>query len=151
MKTVYQLLPTPMKKRLIIFPYLSSFQVMKIQTRFQMEGISKRTVSLEDQKKMILEGKDIEEINFEGTQLEKQVISTGTNTLIVKNLWKSPLKTPMVFYRAKQFSVHQKPMRAEWKKYLISSILNTKENLRRCLSPTIRGIRKRRITGSVYQ
>ncbi len=65
-------------------PYLSDFQVMKIQTKFQKEGISKRTISLEDQKQLILEGKDIEEINFEGTQLEKQVINKGTNTLIVK-------------------------------------------------------------------
>jgi type I restriction enzyme R subunit len=31
---------------------------MKIQTKFQMEGISKRTISLEDQKKLILQGKD---------------------------------------------------------------------------------------------
>ena len=31
-------------------PYLCNFQVMKIQTKFQMEGISKRTISLEDQK-----------------------------------------------------------------------------------------------------
>jgi type I restriction enzyme R subunit len=65
-------------------PYLCNFQVMKIQTRFQMEGISKRTISLEDQKKLILQGKDVEEINFEGTQLEKEVINTGTNTLIVR-------------------------------------------------------------------
>jgi type I restriction enzyme R subunit len=64
-------------------PYLCDFQVMKIQTKFQKEGISKRTISLEDQKKLILEGKDIEEINFEGSQLEKQVINKGTNTLIV--------------------------------------------------------------------
>ena len=67
-------------------PYLCSFQVMKIQTRFQMEGISKRTISLEDQKKLLLEGKEIEEINFEGSQLEKQVINKGTNALIVKKL-----------------------------------------------------------------
>ena len=31
--------------------------------------------------KMILEGKEVEEINFEGSQLEKQVINKGTNTL----------------------------------------------------------------------
>lgn len=73
-------------------PYLCSFQVMKIQTRFQMEGISKRTISLEDQKKLILEGKDIEEINFEGSQLEKQVINIGTNTLIVKEFMEECIK-----------------------------------------------------------
>ncbi|MGZ8172614.1 type I restriction endonuclease subunit R [Methylobacter sp.] len=73
-------------------PYLCNFQVMKIQTKFQMEGISKRTISLEDQKKLILEGKNVEEINFEGTQLEKQVINKGTNTLIVKEFMEESIK-----------------------------------------------------------
>lgn len=73
-------------------PYLCNFEVMKIQTRFQMEGISKRTISLEDQKTLILQGKDVEEINFEGTQLEKQVINKGTNTLIVKEFMEECIK-----------------------------------------------------------
>lgn len=73
-------------------PYLCNFQVMKIQTKFQMEGISKRTISLEDQKKLLLEGKDIEEINFEGTQLEKKVINKGTNALIVKEFMEECIK-----------------------------------------------------------
>lgn len=73
-------------------PYLCSFQVMKIQTRFQMEGISKRTVTLEDQKKLLLEGRDIEEINFEGSQLERQVINRGTNALIVKEFMEECIK-----------------------------------------------------------
>ena len=75
-------------------PYLCSFQVMKIQTRFQMEGISKRTISLEDQKKLLLEGKEVAEINFEGSQLEKQVINKGTNTLIVKEFMEECIKDP---------------------------------------------------------
>jgi type I restriction enzyme R subunit len=73
-------------------PYLCNFQVMKIQTKFQIEGISKRTISLEDQKKLILEGKEVEEINFEGSQLEKQVINKGTNTLIVKEFMEESIK-----------------------------------------------------------
>lgn len=73
-------------------PYLSNFQVMKIQTKFQMEGISKRTISLEDQKKLILQGKEVEEINFEGTQLEKQVVNKGTNALIVKEFMEECIK-----------------------------------------------------------
>lgn len=73
-------------------PYLCNFEVMKIQTKFQIEGISKRTISLEDQKRLILEGKDVEEINFEGSQIEKQVISTGTNTLIVKEFMEECIK-----------------------------------------------------------
>lgn len=75
-------------------PYLCSFQVMKIQTRFQMEGISKRTISLEDQKKLLMEGKEIEEINFEGSQLEKQVVNKGTNTLIVREFMEECIKDP---------------------------------------------------------
>ena len=73
-------------------PYLCNFQVMKIQTRFQKEGISKRTITLEDQKKLLLEGKEIEEINFEGSQLEKEVINKGTNTLIVKEYMEECIK-----------------------------------------------------------
>lgn len=75
-------------------PYLSNFQVMKIKTKFQDEGISKRTISLEDQKKLILEGKDIEEINYEGTELEKTVSNRGTNALIVKTFMEECIKDP---------------------------------------------------------
>jgi len=73
-------------------PYLCDFQVMKIQTKFQAEGISKRTISLEDQKKLLQEGKEVAEINFEGSQLEKQVINKGTNTLIVKEFMEECIK-----------------------------------------------------------
>ncbi|CAM4433699.1 Helicase conserved C-terminal domain-containing protein [Pedobacter westerhofensis] len=75
-------------------PYLSTFQVMKIKTKFQEEGISKRTISLEDQKRLILEGKEIEEINYEGTELEKTVINKGTNALIVKEFMEECIKDP---------------------------------------------------------
>ncbi len=73
-------------------PYLCNFQVIKIQTKFQDEGISKRTISLEDQKRLILEGKEVEEINFEGTELEKTVINKGTNALIVKEFMEESIK-----------------------------------------------------------
>lgn len=75
-------------------PYLCDFQVMKIQTKFQEDGISKRTISLEDQKKLILEGKEIAEINFEGTDLEKSVINKGTNVTIVKEFMEESIKDP---------------------------------------------------------
>ncbi|CAM3426617.1 DEAD/DEAH box helicase family protein [Zobellia roscoffensis] len=73
-------------------PYLSNFEVMKIHTKFQDEGISKRTVSLEDQKKLLYEGRDIEEINYEGTQLEKSVRNRGTNALIVREFMEESIK-----------------------------------------------------------
>lgn len=73
-------------------PYLCNFQVMKIHTKFQDEGISKRTISLEDQKRLILEGKEVEEINFEGTEIEKTVTNKGTNALIVKEFMEESIK-----------------------------------------------------------
>jgi type I restriction enzyme R subunit len=73
-------------------PYLCDFQVMKVKTKFQDEGINKRTISLEDQKRLMLEGKEVEEINFEGSDLEKRVINKGTNTLIVKTFMEECVK-----------------------------------------------------------
>jgi type I restriction enzyme R subunit len=73
-------------------PFLCNFQVMKIKTKFQDEGISKRTISLEDQQKLILEGKEIEEINYEGTEIEKKVINKGTNALIVREFMEECIK-----------------------------------------------------------
>ncbi|MBF0407446.1 MAG: DEAD/DEAH box helicase family protein [Candidatus Riflebacteria bacterium] len=73
-------------------PYLCTFQVMKIHTTFQVDGISKRTISLEDQKRLILEGKEVSEINFEGTEIEKKVINKGTNTRIVKEFMEECIK-----------------------------------------------------------
>jgi len=73
-------------------PFLSDFQVMKIKTKFQEEGISKRTITLEDQQKLLLDGKEIEEINYEGTDLEKKVINRGTNALIVREFMEESIK-----------------------------------------------------------
>ena len=75
-------------------PYLCNFQVMKVKTRFQEEGINKRTISLEDQKSLILEGKEVEEINYEGTDLEKTVVNKGTNALIVRQFMEECIKDP---------------------------------------------------------
>lgn len=72
--------------------YLCDFQVMKIKTKFQDEGLSKRTISLEDQKRLMLEGKDIEEVDFEGSDLEKSVINIDTNRLIVKTYMEDCIK-----------------------------------------------------------
>ena len=72
--------------------YLNGFEVLKIQTKFQKEGINKRTIALEDQKKLIQEGKEVEEINYEGTDIEKSVINRGTNSLIVREFMEECIK-----------------------------------------------------------
>jgi type I restriction enzyme R subunit len=74
-------------------PYLCRYQVMKLQTKFQTDGISKRTISLEDQKKMLLTGQEVAEINFEGTDLEKKVTNKGTNKLIIQEFMKECIKS----------------------------------------------------------
>ncbi len=73
-------------------PYLCGFQVMKIVTRFQQEGINKRTITLDDQLRLFHEGRDVEEINYEGTELEKTVVNQGTNALIVKEFMEESIK-----------------------------------------------------------
>lgn len=75
-------------------PYLSNFEVMKLTTKFQQEGIHIHTITEEDQKKLIAEGKDPTEINFEGTELEKAVTNKGTNALIVREFWEECIKDP---------------------------------------------------------
>ncbi|MBN9483997.1 MAG: restriction endonuclease subunit R [Bacteroidetes bacterium 43-93] len=73
-------------------PYLSDFQVMKIKTKFLEQGINKRTISLEDQKKLLHEGKDVDEINYEGSEIEKTVVNKGTNALIVREFMEESIK-----------------------------------------------------------
>jgi len=73
-------------------PYLCDFQVMKIKTTFQDEGINKRTITLEDQKRLMLEGKEVEEIDFKGSELEKRVINKGTNKLIIQTFMDESIK-----------------------------------------------------------
>lgn len=73
-------------------PYLCNFEVMKLKTKFQEEGISKRTITLEDQMQLIHEGKEVAEINYEGTDLERRVTNRGTNALIVREYMEECIK-----------------------------------------------------------
>jgi type I restriction enzyme, R subunit len=75
-------------------PYLSNFEVLKLITKFQQEGIHSNTISEEDQKTLLAEGKDPVEINFEGTEIEKTVTNKGTNALIVREFWDECIKDP---------------------------------------------------------
>jgi type I restriction enzyme R subunit len=73
-------------------PYLSNFEVLKLTTKFQQEGIHLSSISVDDQKKLLAEGKDPVEINFEGTDIEKAVTNKGTNALIVREFWEESIK-----------------------------------------------------------
>ena len=74
-------------------PYLCDFRVIKRQTKFQKDGISKRTISLEDQKKLLSQGGEVSEIDFKGSELEKKVINKHTNKLIIQEFMNDCIKS----------------------------------------------------------
>lgn len=73
-------------------PYLSDFEVLKVRSKFQLEGIKGGTLPAPVQRKLIAEGKDVEDINFEGTDLERKVTNSGTNALIVREFMEESIK-----------------------------------------------------------
>ena len=75
-------------------PYLCDSEVLKISSRFMIEGISQRTITPEDAKRLLAEGKDPDSINYEGSDLEKRVTNKGTNALIVREFMEECIKSP---------------------------------------------------------
>jgi len=73
-------------------PYLCDFEVMKIRTKFQKEGINRKSILLDDQLQLLREGKSVDEINYEGTEFEKRVTNKGTNALIVREFMEECIK-----------------------------------------------------------
>jgi len=73
-------------------PYLCDFEVLRIRTKFQKEGIRKDNITLAEQQKLLADGKEPEEINYEGTDLEKKVTNRGTNALIVQEFMEESIK-----------------------------------------------------------
>ena len=75
-------------------PYLNDFEVLRVRSKFQLEGIKGGTLTPSVQKQLIAEGQDIEEIDFEGTDLERKVTNAGTNALIVREFMEESIKDP---------------------------------------------------------
>lgn len=73
-------------------PYLSDYVVLDVQSKFQLEGIKADKLPYEIQGKLIEEGKDIEDIDFEGTDLEHKVTNSGTNKIIVREFMEECIK-----------------------------------------------------------
>lgn len=72
--------------------HLVTFKVLSVQSRFQIEGIQSGRLPVSIQKQLIAEGKDLEEIDFEGTDLEKRVTNSGTNEVIVREFMEQSIK-----------------------------------------------------------
>ena len=75
-------------------PYLSDYEVLKVRSKFQLEGIHGKVLDSSAQKKLIAEGKDLEDIDFEGTELERKVTNSGTNGVIVREFMEESIKDP---------------------------------------------------------
>ncbi len=73
-------------------PYLCDFEVLKVKTKFQKEGIRKNNISVSEQQKLLADGKEPEEINYEGSEIEKRVSNKGTNALIVQEFMENCIK-----------------------------------------------------------
>jgi type I restriction enzyme R subunit len=75
-------------------PYLCGFEVLKVRSKFQLEGIQGETLPEPTQKRLIAEGLDLDEIDFEGTDLERKVTNAGTNALIVREFMEESIRDP---------------------------------------------------------
>ena len=75
-------------------PYLCDFEVLKVRSKFQIEGIQGGALPPQVQARLVAEGKDIEDIDFEGTDLERKVTNSGTNALIVREFMEESVKDP---------------------------------------------------------
>lgn len=75
-------------------PYLCDFEVLKIRTRFQQQGINSETISMAEKERLRAEGINPETINFQGTELERRVSNKGTNRLIVREFMEECIKDP---------------------------------------------------------
>ena len=75
-------------------PYLSDFEVLKVRSKFQLEGIKAGTLPQPVQRKLIAEGRDPAEIDFEGSELERKVTNSGTNVVIVREFMEESIKDP---------------------------------------------------------
>ncbi len=75
-------------------PYLCDFEVLEVRSKFQVEGIHGEALPPEVQRRLVAEGKDVEDVDFEGTDLERKVTNSGTNALIVRELMEEAIKDP---------------------------------------------------------
>jgi type I restriction enzyme R subunit len=64
--------------------YLVPYRVLNAQTNFQISGIHGETLTADLQQQLIEQGVDLEELDFEGTDIEKKVTNIGTTDALVR-------------------------------------------------------------------
>lgn len=63
---------------------LVNYRVLDAQTQFQIQGIQGETLPEPLQQMALDQGVNLEELDFEGTDLEKSIVNQGTNDAIVR-------------------------------------------------------------------
>jgi len=64
--------------------YLVPYRVLNAQTNFQITGIHGSQLPIPLQQQIVEQGIDIEEVDFEGTDIERRVTNVGTNNAVVR-------------------------------------------------------------------
>ncbi|MFN2400154.1 MAG: DEAD/DEAH box helicase family protein [Gemmatimonadaceae bacterium] len=75
-------------------PYLCDFEVLRVRTKFQVQGIRGPQLDESEREQLEFQGLDPESIDFEGTDLEQKVTNSGTNAIIVREFMEECIKDP---------------------------------------------------------
>ncbi|MEE9223968.1 MAG: type I restriction-modification enzyme R subunit C-terminal domain-containing protein, partial [Thermoplasmata archaeon] len=99
--------------------WLVPFYVYKTQTHFQIAGIRPGDVPSQVRRELLEKGVDPEDINFEGTDIEKKVVVIGTNEAIVKEFMEECLRDSTGTLPAKTifFAITKKHAKRLWEAF----------------------------------
>jgi type I restriction enzyme R subunit len=99
--------------------WLVPFRVYKTQTHFQIAGIKPTDVPNQVMKELLEKGIETEDIDFEGTDIEKKVIVIGTNEAIVKEFMENCIMDSTGTLPAKSifFAITKKHAKRLWEAF----------------------------------
>jgi len=81
--------------------FLSPYDVVDVKTNFLADGIRFKMLSFEEQERLLVDGYDADEIDFEGSAVEKMVKNDDTNRKILTTLMEDGYKNPVTNLPAK--------------------------------------------------
>src|SRR3989449_4043858 len=99
--------------------YLAPFVIYPARTHFQIAGIRPRDIPNEVMKELVEKGLEPEDVNFDGTDIEKKVAVIGTNEAIVKEFMEKSLTDVTGTLPAKTifFAVSKKHAKRLWEAF----------------------------------
>ncbi len=81
--------------------YLTDYEVLNVKTNFLENGIRFNALDKEEQEKLLVSGYIGDDIDFEGSQVEKVALNQDTNREIIKNFMENCYKDPKTNLPAK--------------------------------------------------